>query len=147
MADEIYDALKGLAGLLDNISGIKAYEVVPDSLNQRQGVAAVLEYVPGEQLTLGDSSFMGRVEIRLIAMATLSNRSAQRALLQHMAPIGSKSIKAAMEKDTTWNNSVDDGRLDAEEPMGSIEPEDYPFHEAGPLRTVIINAKFLKTVA
>ncbi len=147
MADEIYDAQKGLGSLLDNISGLKVYDVVPEVLNQRQGVVALIHYLGGERITIGGSSFLGRMAIELVAMPRLSQQAATRSLLQFIAPIGNKSIEAAIEKDRTWNNTVDHGLLDPLEPVGEIEPEDYPFYETGPLMRVLMVAKFVKTVA
>ncbi len=146
MADEIFKAQKGLASVLDNIRGLKVYEVMPDTINQRSGVVALIHYIPGERLGLGGASFMGHMQIELIATPRKDNSAAVRVLLEHMAPVGNKSIEAAIKVDTTWNGTVDDGRLDALEPMTEIEAQDYPFHSGGPLMRVIMMAKFLKSV-
>jgi hypothetical protein len=109
MANEISGARDGLKTLLENISGLRVYDHKPDSVNELP--AAFVEFKGrSEALTLGGSSFVGRMTITVL-LSKAKRGDGYDDLTKYIDPLGTQSIEVQLDSDTTWGGSVDDGRV------------------------------------
>jgi len=109
MANEISGTRDGLKTLLENISGLRVYDHRPDSVNELP--AAFVEFAGrGEGLTLGGSSFVGRLTV-IVLLPKAKPGDGYDDLTKYLDPLGTQSIEAQLDSDSTWGGSVDDGRV------------------------------------
>ncbi len=113
MADEIKDAKDGLKTRLETISGLKVYDHLPGSINEFP--AAVIAFdgrdtVHTSELGLAGSSFVGFFTATVL-IGKADDLEGSDELDKYCAPLGTESIEAASDGDTTWGSNVDVGRL------------------------------------
>lgn len=98
----------GLKTTLENISGLRTYDYVPDNVNVP---AAIVEF-PSE--VLFDRSFQRGVESLeisvLIIVGKANDRNSQAQIEKYLAKDGPTSIKATLDADTTLDGSVQTSR-------------------------------------
>ena len=109
MANEIRDAKDGLATLLSSISGLRLLDYPADSLSEFPAAVALFESRDAME-TLGGSTFEGRLKVVLL-VSSANTKESYDTLDQFMDPLGTSSIKAAVDADNSWGGNVDDGRL------------------------------------
>ena len=105
----IADARRGLSEALAALPGLRVLDYPPTSVSEAPA-AVVLFESRGAALTLGGTSFAGRMKV-VLAVASASAGEAYRSLEEYMGPEGANSVQAAVEADATWGGNVDDGRL------------------------------------
>ena len=109
MANEISGARDGLNTLLENVSGLRVYDHRPDSVNELP--AAFVQFVGrSEGLTLSGSSFIGRMTVTVL-LSKAKRADGYDDLTKYLDPLGTQSIEAQLDSDSTWGGSVDDGRV------------------------------------
>ena len=117
MTGAIAEATQGLAETLETLPGLRVLDYPPASVSEVP-VAVVLFESRDAALTLGGSSFAGRMKV-VLAVASGSAREAHRTLEEFMAPLGTNSVQAAVDADATWGGNVDDGRLASIDNVGA----------------------------
>jgi hypothetical protein len=109
MANEISAARDGLKTLLENITGLRVYDHKPESVNELP--AAFVEFVGrGSRMTLSGSSFVGRMIVTVL-LSKAKSGDGYDDMTKYLDPLGTQSIEAQLDSDTTWGGSVDDGRV------------------------------------
>ena len=109
MANEISAARDGLKTLLENISGLRVYDHRPESVNELP--AGFVEFAGrGDGLTLSGSSFVGKATVTVL-LSKVKRGDGYDDLTKYLDPLGTQSIEAQLDSDTTWGGSVDDGRV------------------------------------
>ncbi len=112
MANEITDAIDGLAALLATIPGLVVHKYPPDGINaQINAVIRLTARGTQEEMTLAGSSFRGRLTATLFVGPSLKETEAWRELVKYAEPLGEYSLEAATDADPTWGGKVDGGKL------------------------------------
>mgnify|MGYP003137497935 CR=1 FL=1 len=120
MASEIANAKNGLGTLIGNISAVKqVFDYPPEDIHEMPAMVLLFEGRDTEQ-TLGGSTFLGTIRGTLL-ISTASTKQAFDELDAYMEPLGTNSIEAAIDADTTWGSTVDTGRLQSIENVGYRE--------------------------
>lgn len=88
----------GLATRLDTITGLRAFEYVPDSLAPPAAVIEPLEVDYHEAMQNGLDQYRAFV---LVIVGRMSDRSSQARLDAYVTSSGASSVKAALEADKT----------------------------------------------
>ena len=111
MANEIKDAKDGLGTRLATISGLRVIDYEPEGWNEYP--VAIIRFTRRQvgDVALGGSSFTGEITVTLLVQEAGAEKEGWDELDLYMAPLGTKSIEAAIDADNTWNSKVDDGRL------------------------------------
>ena len=109
MGGEVEEAMGGLASRLETIAGLRVLTHPPVSVGELP--AAVLLFESREPaLTLSRSAFSGSIKAVLLA-GPADAAGAFDVLGGFMGSEGAGSVEAAVEADSTWDGSVDYGRL------------------------------------
>lgn len=111
--DQIQSAIKGA---LDTIDGLRAYATEPDAI---PGAAAAIAYprlvdwLYDESFPIGcdDVPTMWHFDVWILVVLSPGLNRAQTQLNPYLAPIGRKSVKAALERDNTLSGCVNFIRL------------------------------------
>ncbi len=109
MSGVIARAREGLSEALATLPGLRVLGYLPTSFSEFP-VAVVSFESRDASLTLGGGSLAGLMKV-VLAVSSASSLEAQRALEEYMEPEGARSIQAAVNADSTWGGTVDDGRL------------------------------------
>ncbi len=109
MANEIRAAKDGLQTLLSNISGLKVIDYPAGAVHEFP-VAVVLFESRDAIQTLGGSTFGGKIKV-VVLVSSADTKQAYDTLDLYMDPLGTSSVEAVVDADTTWGGNVDDGRL------------------------------------
>lgn len=88
----------GLGTALDTITGLRAFDYVPDSLSPPAAVVEPLEIDYDEAMRRGLDVYRAYI---LVIVGRMSDRSSQDRLDAYVAGSGSSSVKAALESDKT----------------------------------------------
>lgn len=88
----------GLGTALDTITGLRAFDYVPDSLSPPAAVVEPLEIDYDEAMRRGLDVYRAYI---LVIVGRMSDRSSQDRLDAYVTGSGSSSIKAALESDKT----------------------------------------------
>jgi len=132
VANEIKDAKDGLVNLLDNITGLRVFDHWPESVNEFPAAVVMFESrtVGGEDgIALAGSSFTALLRMVLL-IAQANDLEAADELDLYMDPLGSKSIEAQIDGDTTWGGKVDAGKLILIENAGYRQFQDAQYMAA-----------------
>ena len=117
MASEIANAKDGLSTLIGNISAIRqVFDYPPEDVHEMPAMVLLFEGRDTEQ-TMGGSTFQGTIRGTLL-VSSASTKQAFDELDAYMEPLGTNSIEAAVDADTTWDSAVDTGRLISVENVG-----------------------------
>ena len=117
MASEIANAKDGLGTLIGNISAIRqVFDYPPEDVHEMPAMVLLFESRDTEQ-TIGGSTFQGIIRGTLL-VSSASTKQAFDELDAYMEPLGTNSIEAAVDSDTTWGSTVDTGRLISVENVG-----------------------------
>ena len=117
MASEIANAKDGLSTLIGNISAIRqVFDYPPEDVHEMPAMVLLFEGRDTEQ-TIGGSTFQGTIRGTLL-VSSASTKQAFDELDAYMEPLGTNSIEAAVDADTTWDSAVDTGRLISVENVG-----------------------------
>lgn len=120
MASEIANAKDGLGTLMSNISGIRqVFDYPPEDVHEMPAMVLLFEGRDTEQ-TLGGSTFQGTIRGTLL-ISSASTKQAFDDLDTYMEPLGTNSVEAAVDADTTWGGNVDTGRMVNVENVGYRE--------------------------
>ena len=120
MASEIANAKNGLGTLIGNIAAVKqVFDYPPEDIHEMPAFVLLFEGRDTEQ-TLGGSTFQGTIRGTLL-LSSSSTKQAFDELDAFMEPLGTNSIEAAIDADTTWGSTVDTGRLISVENVGYRE--------------------------
>ena len=120
MASEIANAKDGLGTLIGNISSVRqVFDYAPDGVQEFPSMVLLFQGRDTEQ-TLGGSTFRGTIRGTLLVSST-ATKEAFDSLDEYMEPLGTNSIEAAIDADTTWGSNVDTGRLITIENVGFRE--------------------------
>lgn len=123
MANEIKNAIEGLAGLLSAIEGLRVYDY-PAELREYPCATIQLVERDAHAVAMGRSrSFNGEFLVTVYSRKGAKGEG-YHELLTHLEPTGTASIHEAAEADPDWNGQVDEGSLVSvsnirEEPPGS----------------------------
>ena len=109
MSGVIARAREGLSEALATLPGLRVLGYLPTSFSEFP-VAVVSFESRDASLTLGGGILAGLMKV-VLAVSSASSLEAQRALEEYMEPEGARSIQAAVNADSTWGGTVDDGRL------------------------------------
>lgn len=88
----------GLGTALDTITGLRAFDYVPDSLSPPAAVVEPLEIDYDEAMQRGLDVYRAYI---LVIVGRMSDRSSQDRLDAYVAGSGASSVKAALESDKT----------------------------------------------
>jgi hypothetical protein len=88
----------GLGTALDTITGLRAFDYVPDSLSPPAAVVEPLEIDYDEAMRRGLDVYRAYI---LVIVGRMSDRSSQDRLDAYVAGSGASSVKAALESDKT----------------------------------------------
>jgi len=120
MASEIANAKDGLGTLIGGISAVKqVFDYPPDDVHELPAFVLLFEGRDTEQ-ALGGSTFMGTIRGTLL-ISSSATKQVFDELDAYMEPLGTNSIEAAIDADTTWGGTVDTGRLQRVENVGYRE--------------------------
>ncbi|MDY6835542.1 MAG: hypothetical protein SVY53_12155 [Chloroflexota bacterium] len=126
MAVSVPSVRSGIATRLDTITGLKVYTQPPDSINELPCAFVV----PGKldyKTTMGDVGFMGPFEITVLHAMASDIDDAQSALDPYMSPVGTYSVKAAINADNTLGGKADCSWLDMCEEYGILMYAEHPY--------------------
>jgi hypothetical protein len=121
----IGDVRNGLKTNLATITGLRCYEVVPDSL----AVPAAVVGIPNEIVfdsTLNRSNDMAVFPIRIF-IGKASDRNAQKLLDVYLASTGASSVKYALEADSSLSGAANTIKVDRASGIGvyTVNGVDY----------------------
>jgi len=120
MASEIATAKDGLGTLINSISAMKqVFDYAPDGVQEFPSMVLLFQSRDTQQ-TIGGSTFAGVIRGTLL-VSSASTKEAFDTLDGFMEPLGTNSIEAVIDADTTWGGSVDTGRLTSIENVGFRE--------------------------
>lgn len=88
----------GLATALETITGLRAFEYVPDSLSPPAAVVEPLEVTFHAAMQNGLTEYRAFI---LVIVGRMSDRSSQTRLDGYLATTGASSVRAALEADRT----------------------------------------------
>lgn len=94
--------------LTSNISGLRAYDTIPDQVNPPCAIVRPASYA--YDVTMGRGTDEAFFDIQVIA-GRASERAGQDTLDTYLASSGATSVKAALESDTTLNSTTNDLRV------------------------------------
>lgn len=112
----IGDVRNGLKNNLATISGLRCYEVVPDSMS----VPAAIVGVPNEIIfdsTLMRSNDNAVFPIRVL-VGKASDRNAQKLLDVYLASTGASSVKTVLESDSSLGGAANTIKVDRASGIG-----------------------------
>lgn len=120
MADEIKNARAGLKTRLETIAGLRVYAYAPDNVLEFPAavIAEVAELDDDMTMTGGDIEAVFRLQLYVRSADT---EQAQADLDAYLDPAGSKSIRAAIEGDSTLDGQVDWARREGLEETERID--------------------------
>jgi hypothetical protein len=146
VANEIRDAKDGLKALMEQIDGLRVYDHFPLSVNEHPAAVLMFESrtVGGaDGVALAGSSFFGT--IRMILVLRMGDPlEATDEIDLYCDPLGSKSIEAQVDGDTTWGEKVDSGKLISIEDVGWRE---VPSGSGGHYMAADFMFRFIKQVS
>lgn len=118
MAPTIEQIMLGVETRLKTITGLRAEEYVPDSINPPCAIVGVppVEY----HATFGNGHMKLPCTVTVLVSAAL-DRQGQLKLAGYVNPTGATSIKAAIEGDSTLGGVVSDCKVMSFRPLGIEE--------------------------
>lgn len=102
MTVDILAIQQGLANAADNITGLRAFASIPDTLNPP--VFAVIEFDADYHQTFGSAAAGGLTEFLFTCGVFVSSGdtfTGRKALVAYLSPDGTSSIRAALSSDRT----------------------------------------------
>ena len=109
MGGDVEGAMDGLASRLETIQGLRVLTHPPVSVGELPAVVLLFESRE-PALTLAGGAFAGSIKAVVLA-GPADAAAAFEALGGFMSSEGAGSVEAAVEADSTWDGSVDYGRL------------------------------------
>ncbi len=107
----------GLEGRLATITGLRAYEYIPDNPNPPCAVVQVGRISYDLSFQRGVDQYEFRI---LLICGRVAERSAQAAMDAFLNPIGTSSIKTAVQGDATLGGLAVDTRLTEMRGLGTV---------------------------
>ena len=102
------DMRTGIANNLASVSGLRTSAFIPDTLNPPIAVVAPDTITFDQTFGRGQDRYTFSVEV---VVGRVSDRASQSLMDNYCNPVGSKSIKAAIESDPTLGGKVFDCRV------------------------------------
>lgn len=124
MSVDIQAIRERIAVNLATVPGLRTAENIPDLVNPPIAVVSL------EQIAYDGAFQQGLTTLEFnifVVVSRASERMAQRSLNQYVAPIGTYSIKSAVESDRRLNNLVADLRVRSVTNIGSLQLDDQEY--------------------
>ena len=100
----IHEVCEALAGAVGNVPGLRTLSYIDNQANPPQAQVYTRAFDP--RMTFGDTKRMYLLGVRVIVRAA-DARTAQQSLRLFCEPSGSTSVRAAIENETYWPETVD----------------------------------------
>lgn len=121
MAATARQVADGIADRLDTINGLHSFGYVPDVVTPPMAAVTPDEADYYNAMNGGDVRYVMRVQLVVAKSAT---RSAQQALYDYMSYSGAKSVRAAIDGDSTLGGVAVDSIVERAENIGVVAQGD-----------------------
>lgn len=127
-ASTITSLMSGIETRLETITGLRAKDTSPDSVEIPSGGGFAVVGLPPDieyHSTMGNGRFRPEFTVTVLVSAAAPRRVGQLLLAAYMNPAGSTSVRAAIEGDTTLGGAAEDckvmrARVLGEVPVGEV---------------------------